>query len=102
MKVELSKSQSKGKKYKVIIINGNSKKTIHFGQRGAEDYTIHGDKERKKRYIARHEVREDWSINGADSPGFYARWILWNEPSIEASVRDLRKRFPSLDITFKK
>jgi len=34
--------------------------------------------------------------------GFYSRWILWNEPSITQSLRDLKKRFPSLDITYKK
>ena len=35
-------------------------KKVHFGARGYEDYTMHKDPERRRRYIARHS-REDYS-----------------------------------------
>jgi hypothetical protein len=99
MKAELSKSNAKNKKYKVVIKDGDTKKTINFGQAKADDFTTHKDPKRKANYIARHASREDWS--DPFTAGFFARWILWNKPTIEASVRDLRKRFPSLEIVNK-
>ena len=62
-KVEISKSNIKGKKYKIVLIYDDGKtKTIHIGQEGADDFTKTGDEEAKKRYIARHKKREDWIL----------------------------------------
>lgn len=99
MKAELSKSNAKNKKYKVLIIDGDKKRTIHFGDSRFESYTTHKDPKRKENYIARHGAQSNF--DDPFSASFYARWILWNKPSIEASVRDLRKRFPSLEIVNK-
>jgi hypothetical protein len=46
--VVITKSKRKDKKYTAVI---NDKKIIHFGQLGAEDYTIHKDLDRLKLYI---------------------------------------------------
>ena len=70
---------------------GNRTKTIHFGQRGAPDYTKTKDKEQKKRYISRHRSRENWNV--PDTGGSLARWILWNKETREASIIDYKKRF---------
>jgi hypothetical protein len=51
----------------------DDKKTVHFGQKNASDYTIHEDIERRDRYIARHQKNEDW--NNYNTTGFYSRWI---------------------------
>ena len=72
--------------------------TIHFGSAGYEDYTQHGDEERKASYLARHKVREDWTLQGVTSAGFWARWILWHKPSLSASIADVNKRFGSLHV----
>ena len=32
-------------------------RTVHFGQRGASDYTLHHDDARRQAYIARHGIR---------------------------------------------
>jgi hypothetical protein len=45
------------------------------------------------RYLERHHARENWSRQGIYSPGFWARWILWNRPSLSASIRDTARRF---------
>ena len=42
-------------------------------------------------YINRHRVRENWK--DPLTPGALSRWILWNEPSLKASVLDYEKRF---------
>ena len=86
---KLEKSNRKNKKYK--ISSDEPKRTIHFGAKGYEDYTIHRDKQRKKMYIKRHKKREDWT--DIDTAGFWARYILWNKLSLEESVNDVQKKF---------
>lgn len=34
------------------------KKRVHFGAEGYEDFTVHGDIERRNQYIKRHKARE--------------------------------------------
>ena len=69
-------------------------RTTHFGQRGANDYTTHSKlnrEARKKAYDARHKATEDWS--DATSSGALAKYILWNKPTISASLADYKRRF---------
>ena len=87
--IYFSKSNKADKKYMVTIGN----KTVHFGAAGMSDYTHHKDPERKKRYIGRHNRRESWSKSGLKSAGFWSRWILWNKPSLQASILDTQRRF---------
>jgi hypothetical protein len=82
--VWLCPSTRSTKKYMVIFENG---KTVHFGAAGYEDYTIHKDPERMERYTQRHEQKEDWSINGLYTPGFWAKHILWSKPSLKGAIR---------------
>ena len=98
IEVKLTKATNPEKKYKVVVEKDGKKKTIQFGQKGASDFTKHGDKERKERYDTRHKKREDWTINGIDTAGFWSKNLLWNKPSISASIRDIEKRFKSVDI----
>jgi hypothetical protein len=54
--VKISKSDKKDKKLKAVFTRDNGRtKTVHFGQAGADDYTITKDKEQRKRYRARHQ-----------------------------------------------
>ena len=85
----LSKSSRAGKKYMVNTPYG----LVHFGAEGYKDYTMHKDSERKQRYIDRHQAREDWSETGLNTAGFWSRWLLWNKPSISASIKDIEKTF---------
>ena len=101
--IEIVKSSRQGKKYDAIIHREDGRtKTVPFGQAGASDYTLHKDKDRKERYIARHKgMNEDWSFEGYDTAGFYSKWILWNLPSLRASVADTIKRFSNINIKLK-
>jgi len=94
---EVSKSDLKDKKYKIVVIKDSKKKTLHIGQASASDYTKHKDPERKERYTDRHRSREDWSKSGVSTAGFWAKHLLWNKPSITESIKDIEKRF-NLDI----
>jgi len=92
-KVEIRPSTQKTKKLMAIFYDDNGKKikTTHFGSAGMSDYTIHKDKERKERYLDRHRKRENW--NDPMTAGALSRWILWNKPTLQGSIRDYKKRF---------
>lgn len=85
-------SDKPNKKYFIITSKG---KKVYFGQASASDFTLHKDEERKNRYILRHEKNEAkfWNKSGIDSPSFWARFLLWNKPTIQASYNDIKKRF---------
>ena len=86
------------KKYTVLIIDEitGRKRTISFGARGYEDFTIHRDQERRQRYIDRHQAREDW--NNPFTAGFWSAHLLWKKPTIEASMKDISRNY---DIQFR-
>ena len=89
VKATLQRSSRQGKKYQVTV----NDKVIHFGASGYSDYTKNKDEARKARYIKRHQANEDWTKSGVETPGFWAKHILWNEPTIQASARNVRERF---------
>jgi hypothetical protein len=91
MKAIITTSPLKTKKYKVVIEDEEKKKTIHFGAKGYEDYTIHKDKERKNRYINRHKKKEDW--NDPFTAGFWALHTLWNKPTLQGSLNDIKRNY---------
>ena len=86
--IGIYKSDRKDKKYFALFDNG---KKVYFGASGYQDFTIHRDEERKKRYIARHEKNENW--NNPLTAGSLSRWILWNKPKLSESIADYKKRF---------
>lgn len=85
----LEKSKVSTKKFAAIIGN----KTVNFGAKGYSDYTIHKDEERMHRYENRHKKRENWKKSGITTAGFWSKWILWNKPSFNASIKDTERRF---------
>ena len=71
-------------------------KRVYFGDSSSKDYTLFSPlerEERKRRYISRHAAREDWTKSGIESSGFWAKHILWNRPTVTASLSDTRRRF---------
>ena len=93
MIIELSKSDRKDKKFKVVIKKNDKTKTVHFGAKGFSDMTIHKDKKRMERYIARHKVNENWNKSGIDTAGFWSRYLLWSKPSIEQAIKYIEDKF---------
>jgi hypothetical protein len=92
--VKITPSIIDSKKYTAIFYDENKKKikTTQFGATGYEDYTTHGDEERKKRYIERHKnANENWA--DYKSAGSLAYHILWNKPTFTASYNDYVKKF---------
>ena len=99
MEVVVTKSKKPDKKYNARI---DGSKTVRFGQKGASDFTKHKNTYRKERYIDRHKKNEDWTKTGAKSAGFYNKHVLWNKPTLKASIDDMNKRFKNVNVKMKK
>ena len=89
----LRRSRNPAKKFDAIFQYPDGKtRRVSFGARGMSDYTKHKDVTRRSRYLKRHSgMGEHWSR--PDTPGALSRWILWNKPSLKASLSDFKKRF---------
>lgn len=97
-KAVVTNSKNSKKKYDVAIYKNNRRiKSLSFGASGYEDYTIHKDKKRKENYIARHSVNEE-NWDNIVSPGFWARWLLWNKPTLQKSAQDIEERFKDIKV----
>jgi len=86
MEVEEKKSNRKGKRL-MVEVDG---KTVHFGDINAKGKTFYdtGDSDKKRAYVARHKVREDW--NDPKSAGFWAKHVLWGERSDSGISNDIK------------
>ena len=97
--VQIKKSDKPAKKLVAICKNKKTKKEkkVYFGSATNKDYTIYSKTDKakaekmKKSYIARHKVRENWT--NPQSAGALSRYILWNLPTLSASIKDYKKRF---------
>lgn len=69
--VELYESTRKNKKYMVKSPDG---KWVHFGQKGYQDFTAHGDEKRRENFRKRNAL---WKNAPRWSPRHLAYWILW-------------------------
>ena len=92
----LERSPNAKKKFRVYLPDG---KHVDFGAAGYQDYTTHKDSNRKKLYIIRHRKREDWT--DPHTAGFWSRYILWNKPSLRASIKDTVERRLGPGLTLK-
>lgn len=91
--VQLMKATTVGKKYKMIFYDTarNKIKSVSFGAEGYEDFTKHGDLQRKQNYIQRHKSSENWS--DPMTAGALSYHLLWSKPTLSASYTAFRKRF---------
>jgi len=101
LKLNLYKSDRPEKKFYVKYINPDTgrEKKIYFGAAGYNDYTTYSKEERedkKKAYLKRHKTNENWNKL---SPGMLSRYLLWNETTLNKSIKDVNERF---DIKIKK
>ena len=99
MPIILSKSSKKDKKYMIKHDN----KTTHFGQAGARDFTLI-NKKSSQFYLPKKEDREKvkanyksrhstYSLSSPYTAGSLSMFLLWNKPTLSASIKDYEKRY---------
>jgi len=93
IKLVIKKSDKPEKKLKATFTYPDGKtKTTHFGARGMTDYLQSKDKERRKRYRARH--KKDLRTNDFTRAGYLSYYILWGDKTnLKDAVKDYKKRF---------
>lgn len=93
--ISFGRSDNKDKKFMVVLeTDTGSRRTIHFGDSHSKDYTLYSPLERedrKKLYIQRHKVNEDW--NDPLTAGFWSKHILWNLPTVTASLQATKRKY---------
>ncbi len=91
--VVIKNSTKSDKKLMAIFTRENGRtKTIHFGSKNMDDYTLTKDKAQRKRYLDRHRKNENW--NNPESAGALSRWILWGDTTSRGkNVSAFKKRF---------
>lgn len=89
--ITIKKSTVPSKKYTAVFLCSHGKiKTTHFGATGYEDFTMHRDPQRKISYQQRHQHNK---LNDPTSAGALSWYILWNKPTVKASIASYRKHF---------
>jgi hypothetical protein len=88
--VSIKKSNQSGKKLMATFERNGRKKVIHFGARGMSDFTKHKDRARRQRYITRHS--KDLRTGDPTRAGYLSMFVLWNKPSLQASISNYRRR----------
>ena len=90
----LSISPSTNPKKKLMAkfqMDSGRTKTTHFGAKGYDDFIQSKNEVKKAAYLARHRATENHS--DPTTAGALARWILWNKPTLSASIADFKRRF---------
>lgn len=90
--ISVEKSNRKGKKWVAVFEDENGRyKHTHFGSEGMNDFLLTGDVEARNRYWIRHQ--KDLRTRDPTRAGFLSLYLLWNKPTMEASIKDYKKRF---------
>lgn len=88
--VKFKKLKGGKKKYEIIFEKNGKNYIRKFGAQGMSDFTIHKDRKRRERYISRH--KKDLRTNDPMKPGYLSMYILWNKPTLKASLTDYKRR----------
>ena len=98
--VSIKKSPKSGKKLRATFTTSTGKpKHTDFGADGMSDYTKHKDRDRRQRYIDRHI--KDLRTNDPTRAGYLSMFVLWNKPSLKASIANYKTRLNTYNRTGK-
>lgn len=93
--VEITNSKRNDKRFQAVFYDKDGKKikTTQFGLKNPKIGTFidHKNKKLKENYLKRHQPRENW--NDFMSAGSLSRYILWNKPTFQESLKDYKKIF---------
>jgi hypothetical protein len=97
MKIQIKNSQAKNKRFVAVFTDDKGKsKKVNFGLKNPKigTYIDTGDKELRKNYIARHEVREKKFYNDPVKPATLSRFILWGDSSsLKQNIENYKRKF---------
>jgi len=90
--IRIEKSADSDKKLQAIFEEEGRRRTVHFGARGMQDYTLTHDEEQRARYRKRH--KSDLRTGDPTRAGFLSYYILWGDSTSRTkNIAAYRKRF---------
>lgn len=91
--LKITESSKPEKKLMAIFETDSGRtKTVHFGQRGADDFTITGNQEQREHYRTRH--KKDLQTDDPTRSGYLSYYILWGEYKSRAkNIAEYKRRF---------
>ena len=82
-------AKNPAKKWRAEFSDGSH---TEFGASGYQDYTQHGDEERRKLYRARHA--KDLLTNDPTAAGYLSMFILWgNSTDMGRNIASFKRKF---------
>lgn len=93
-KVVIRKSSNPAKKLDAVFSNtsGGRTKTVSFGSKNMDDYTIKKDKDQRTRYRSRH--KKDLQTGDPTRAGYLSWYILWGaSTSRRENIASYKRRF---------
>ena len=88
--ISLERSPRKNKRFVFEYKDGDKIKKIHFGYENGSTYIDNKDITKRKNYLARHRVREDWNVI---NPASLSRWLLWDTTSLKENLENYLDKF---------
>jgi len=90
--VSITPSTKPDKKLMAVFDNDGRKKTVHFGSKNMDDYTLTHDKAQRDRYRTRHA--KDLQTNDPTRAGYLSYWVLWGDSTSRATnISNYKKKF---------
>ena len=90
--IEVKPSKVAGKKWTAVFDNNGRTKSVSFGAKGMDDYTITKDKDQRERYRTRHA--KDLATKDPTRPGFLSYYLLWGDSSsLGENIKQYKKQF---------
>ena len=87
--LSIKRSTRSDKKFVATFDDGT---TTHFGAVGYGDYTITGDKDKRKDYRSRH--RKDLDTRDPTRAGYLSYYILWGDhKDMKKNIADYKRKF---------
>jgi len=88
--------ESDRKEKKLMLVDNETNKKIHFGASGYLDYVkyikrdgLEKANQRKRLYTNRHKKEDKSKIN----PASLSQFILWNKTNLRDSINDYEKKY---------
>ncbi len=88
--IRVTRAARGAKKYAAHFLVGGVPRTTRFGAKGYEDYTIHRDRARRKKYRKRHQ--KDLLTRDPTRAGFLSYYLLWGpSTSLAKNIADYKR-----------
>ena len=94
MEIVISKSKKPDKK---LDARNDNKKLFHLKKKGLRTLQNINIKNESNDMLIGIK-NEDWTKTGVTTAGWMSKHILWNKPTLQASVADINKHFKRLNV----